>query len=79
MVFDLAAFRTIASGFEPDICICGRLIPAKAIYYAFPLGPDNDAALAFVNEWHDHCLAEWGWVRDDSDFGISHIDTYCAE
>lgn len=61
----------------PDICVCGKLIPDGTVYYGFELDPDNDAPMAFVNSWHDHCLGEWGYIRDDSDFGIRHI--YCDE
>lgn len=60
-----------------DLCVCGKTIPDTAIYYGFELSEDNDAPMAFINEWHDHCLGEWGWVRDSSDFGIGHI--YWAE
>ena len=61
----------------PDICVCGQAIPDNAVYYGFELGEDNDAPMAFINEWHDHCLGEWGWVRDDSEWGITHA--FCAE
>lgn len=57
----------------PDVCICGKVIPDTAIYYGFPLSDDADQPMAFVNEWHEHCLGEWGWTRDDSEFGITHV------
>ena len=57
---------------QQDVCVCGRLIPDTAIYYGFPLSEDADEPMAFVNEWHDQCLSEWGWRRDDSEWGITH-------
>lgn len=60
-----------------EVCVCGQLIPETAIYYAFPLDEDNDAEYAYINEWHGHCLGEWGWTRDDSAWGIAHV--YCPE
>ena len=74
MVLDPTMYPTAV---DPDICVCGRLIPDTVVYYAFPLSPDNDAPFAYVNEWHDHCLGEWGWRRDNSEFGIAHL--YCVE
>jgi hypothetical protein len=56
-----------------EVCVCGKVIPDNAIYYGFPLSEDADEPMAFVNEWHDGCLAEWGWRRDNSDFGIAHM------
>jgi len=61
----------------PPVCVCGRIIPDTAIYYGFPLSEDNDEQFAWINEWHDNCLGEWGWVRDDSEFGIRH--RYCDD
>jgi len=75
MVLDVFRFPIT----ENDVCVCGKVIRDGIIYYAFELDENNDAPLAFVNSWHDHCLAEWGWVRDDSDFGIAHIGDYCAQ
>lgn len=34
--------------------------------------PECTQAHTFINEWHDRCLSEWGWVRDDSEWGIRH-------
>lgn len=62
---------------DPEQCVCGQLIPDTAIYFGFPLSEDADQPIAWINEWHDHCLSEWGWVRDDSDWGIAH--RWCAE
>jgi len=77
-MLDLAALRVIASNQHNDICVCGKIIPDGVIYYGFPLDPDNDAPMAFVNSWHDHCLAEWGYAKDDFDpMGIRHIEGYC--
>lgn len=61
----------------PMVCVCGQLIPDRAIVYGFEQSEDNDAPMAFINEWHEHCLGEWGWRRDDSEFGIAHV--YCVE
>ena len=64
-------------GSANDVCTCGQTIPDQAVYYAFPLAEDADAPFAYVNEWHDHCLGEWGWRRSDTEFGIAHV--YCVE
>lgn len=64
---------TYLRGATAEACICGRSIPATAIYYAFPLADDADEPCAYINEWHEECLREWGWRRDDSEFGIEHI------
>lgn len=75
-MLDSASFRTLATGPIPDICICGQLIPDGVWYYGFPLSTEAEQPMAFINSWHDHCLGEWGWRRDDSEFGITH-DAYC--
>lgn len=62
---------------EPDVCVCGKVIPDSAIYYGFPLSEDADQPIAWINEWHDLCLAEWGWIRDTSEWGIAHV--ICVE
>lgn len=57
------------------VCICGSLV--RDVAYGFPLSEDNDEPIAWIDEWHDHCLGEWGWRRDDSEWGITH--RYCEE
>lgn len=76
-VYDPFPGREIGGSPPQDVCVCGQLIPETAIYYAFPLSEDNDEQFAYVNEWHENCLSEWGWRRDDSQFGIAHV--YCVE
>lgn len=76
-MLDLSTLRLVAPANE--VCVCGKVIPDGVIYYGFPLDPDNDAPMAYVNSWHDHCLAEWGYVRADNDMGIAHLDTYCPD
>lgn len=73
-VDDLLAYLR---GSIAEACICGQVIPDTAIYYGFPLSDDADAPMAFVNEWHDQCLNEWGFERcheDDPEgiLGIKH-------
>jgi len=68
---DLSAF--LGGYVPPEVCICGQKIPDTAIYYGFPLSSESDEPMAFVNEWHDHCLGEWGWQRSNDDFGIEHV------
>lgn len=74
---DILAY--LRSGTVADVCVCGQLIPDTAIYYAFPLSDDADAPLAYVNEWHEHCLGEWEYERCHPldpdgilDWGIKH-------
>jgi len=57
---------------QPPVCVCGQLIPDTAIYYGFPESPEADEPMAFVSEWHEQCLGEWGWIRDNSELGIAH-------
>lgn len=62
-----------------DSCVCGQVIGPSAIYFAFPLSEDNE--YAYVNEWHEHCLAEWGWRRSydpENWLGIEHVAGYCG-
>jgi len=53
-------------------CVCGKVIPDTAVYYGFTSSEDQDEPGVFINEWHEHCLGEWGWVRDTSEMGIAH-------
>lgn len=63
----------------PLLCVCGRLIPDGAAAYGFPLSLESDEPMAFVSEWHDPCLREWGWVRSDDEWGIAHAPGVCVE
>ena len=57
----------------PETCVCGKVIPAKATYYAIQLSDDADAGMAFINEWHDECLREWDFERDNTEIGVVHL------